>query len=47
MTRDGERYCDGCGQKIPSGSKLSQQASEGNDLCLQCRIRKANEKWGR
>ncbi len=44
MTREGERYCDGCGQKIPSGSKLSEQSPEGSDFCLQCRIRKASEQ---
>ena len=26
MLQDGERVCDGCGQKLPAGSKLSQQA---------------------
>jgi len=26
MLRDQERFCDGCGQKLPPHSKLSQQA---------------------
>lgn len=26
MLRDDERFCDGCGQKLPARSKLSQQA---------------------
>jgi hypothetical protein len=25
VLRDQERICDGCGQKLPTGSKLSQQ----------------------
>jgi len=25
MLRDSERFCDGCGQKLPPQSKLSQQ----------------------
>lgn len=26
MLRNGDRFCDGCGQKLPAASKLSQQA---------------------
>ena len=40
MVKNGERICDGCGQKIPSMSKLAIQ-QDGNDLCLQCQIREA------
>jgi hypothetical protein len=43
MTRDGKRFCDHCGQPIPSTSKLSEQQGE-SDLCLQCRIRAAQGK---
>jgi len=25
VLRDRERFCDGCGQKLPAGSKLGQQ----------------------
>lgn len=50
MIQDGQRVCDGCGQTIPKGSKLFAREPEGDgavDLCLQCRIRKADEKLGR
>ena len=43
MTRDGKRFCDHCGQPIPLTSKLSDR-QDGADLCLQCRIRAAQEK---
>jgi hypothetical protein len=55
------RYCDGCGQKLPPGSRLSLEVvskeeahaigapgvenpdgSVNIDLCLNCRIRRAN-----
>lgn len=26
MVQDGERFCDGCGQKLPGQSKLARQA---------------------
>lgn len=26
MLRDDDRFCDGCGQKLPARSKLSQQS---------------------
>ena len=61
MLRDGVRCCDGCGQKLPAGSKLSEQSvareealgigaagrenpdgSVSIDLCLNCRIQRAN-----
>ena len=35
MLKDSERFCDGCGQKLPPQSKLSQQRmskSEATDL---------------
>jgi hypothetical protein len=25
VLRDQERFCDGCGQKLPAGSRLAQQ----------------------
>ena len=47
MRRGDERVCDGCGQKLPPASKLSEQTvSAGGeatvDLCLQCRIVRAD-----
>ena len=46
MHQDGERICDGCGQKLPPKSKLFEQtvSADGEatvDLCLQCRIVRA------
>ena len=41
MERDGERICDGCGQKIPKMAKLATKAPDGRDLCLACRIRES------
>jgi hypothetical protein len=45
MEKDGERICDGCGQKIPHMSKLALQ-QDGKDLCLQCQIRDAQINKG-
>ena len=45
MQKDGERICDGCGQKIPRMSKLALQ-QDGKDLCLQCQIRDAQINKG-
>jgi hypothetical protein len=43
MEKDGERYCDGCGQKLPKTAKLV--ATEGGkDFCLSCRIRESQER---
>jgi hypothetical protein len=61
MLNDPDRFCDGCGQKLPATSKLSsqvvsnteaaayrsgaQQNPDGTvmiDLCLQCRVNRAN-----
>jgi hypothetical protein len=61
MLKDPDRFCDGCGQKLPATSKLSsqvvskeeaaayrsgaQQNPDGTvmiDLCLQCRVNRAN-----
>jgi len=61
MISGNDRFCDGCGQKLPPGSKLSQQVvakeealryrtgapanADGAvtlDLCLQCRVNRAN-----
>ena len=41
MDLEGDRICDGCGQKIPPGAKLATKTSEGRDLCLACQIREA------
>jgi hypothetical protein len=41
MEQDGQRICDGCGQVIPSMSKLLEQRQDGRDLCLACQIREA------
>jgi RNase P subunit RPR2 len=52
MHEGDERICDGCGQKLPPKSKLSEQtvSADGEvtvDLCLQCRIVRADrEKRG-
>ena len=40
MEKDGDRYCDACGQKIPSMSKLASK-EDGKDFCLACQIRRA------
>ena len=39
-SKDGQRICGGCGQPIPSMSKLAIQ-QDGKALCLQCQIRAA------
>jgi hypothetical protein len=31
MLKDSERFCDGCGQKLPPQSKLSQQRMSKNE----------------
>jgi hypothetical protein len=46
MTRDGERICDGCGQKIPPFAKLAAREG-GRDLCLACQIRESQERTAR
>lgn len=46
MEKDGERYCDHCGQKIPKTSKLFSR-DEAGDLCLRCRIDRAEKLKGR
>jgi hypothetical protein len=45
MEKDGERICDGCGQKIPKMSKLATSEG-GRDLCLACSIRQAQDLKG-
>lgn len=52
MQQASERICDGCGQKLPPGSKLSQQTvspdgSAAIHLCLQCRIVRADREKGK
>ena len=61
MIRDQDKFCDGCGQKLPAASKLSNQVVSKDeaasyrpdappnpdgtvtiDLCLQCRVDRAN-----
>ena len=45
MIRDQQRFCDGCGKPIPSSAKLaSPREDRQTDLCLQCRIRSAQEQ---
>jgi len=43
LTPPTERFCDGCGLKIPSTAKLAslQRSEGGRDLCLSCQIRDA------
>lgn len=41
VERSGEKFCDGCGQKIPPGAKLATRTEDGRDLCLACQIREA------
>jgi hypothetical protein len=61
MTAGQDKLCDGCGQKLPAASKLSNQVVSKDeaaryrpdappnpdgtvtiDLCLQCRVDRAN-----
>jgi hypothetical protein len=46
MEKDGVRTCDGCGQRIPSMSKLATKSADGRDLCLACQIRESEIKKG-
>ena len=62
MIQGHDRLCNGCGQKLPVGSKLSEQTLSTDeatlygspatpnpdgtvtiDLCLQCRVTRANQ----
>jgi hypothetical protein len=43
MEKDGERYCDGCGQKLLKTAKLVSNEG-GKELCLSCRIGESQEK---
>jgi hypothetical protein len=45
MERDGQRYCDSCGQKIPKMAKLAAK-EDGRDVCLACQIREAQVARG-
>jgi hypothetical protein len=45
MEKDGVRICDGCGQRIPTMSKLVAK-SNGRDLCLACQIRESEIRKG-
>jgi hypothetical protein len=50
MEKDGERYCDRCGQKIPKMAKLATREGgpEGSkDKCLGCLIRESEIAKGR
>jgi hypothetical protein len=40
------RVCAHCGLKIPSSAKLTGKTSEGQDLCLACSIRYAQDTKG-
>jgi len=46
MEKDGDRYCDRCGQKIPKMAKLATKDG-GKDMCLACQIREAEIAKGR
>jgi RNA polymerase-binding transcription factor DksA len=46
MEKDGQRYCDHCGQPIPKMSKLATTQQDGKDLCLACQIRHAQVTKG-
>jgi hypothetical protein len=46
MEKDGTRICDGCGQRIPSMSKLAGKSADGRDLCLACKIRESEIRKG-
>jgi hypothetical protein len=48
MIKEGERYCDRCGQKIPPKSKLFAAASNPGepDYCLNCRIEISEQAKG-
>jgi hypothetical protein len=41
MEKDGERFCDSCGQVIRKTAKLATKDANGRDLCLACSIRQA------
>ncbi|MEO8100481.1 MAG: hypothetical protein ABI811_22470 [Acidobacteriota bacterium] len=45
MEKDGKQICDGCGQIIPSMSKLNTREGD-RDLCLACQIREAQVHKG-
>jgi formylmethanofuran dehydrogenase subunit E len=45
MEKDGERYCDRCGQIIPKMSKLAVHEN-GKDFCLACNIKRAQDEKG-
>jgi len=45
MEKDGQRYCDLCGQPIPKMSKLAL-CQDGKDVCLACQIREAERQKG-
>jgi RNA polymerase-binding transcription factor DksA len=45
MEKDGQRYCDLCGQPIPKMSKLALQ-QDGKDVCLACQIHEAERQKG-
>ena len=46
MEKDGERYCDSCGQIISKLAKLATKDDKGRDLCLACSIRDAQIRKG-
>jgi len=47
MEQNQQRVCAGCGQPIPSMSKLAQKTADGKELCLACQIREAEIRKGR
>jgi hypothetical protein len=46
MEKDGERFCDSCGQYLPATAKLATKDEQGRDLCLACSIRDAQIREG-
>jgi hypothetical protein len=46
MEKGGVKTCDGCGQIIPSMSKLAKKSPDGRDLCLACQIRESEIQKG-
>ncbi|MEQ1947219.1 MAG: hypothetical protein ABL995_08520 [Bryobacteraceae bacterium] len=43
MEKEGEIYCDRCGQPVPKVAKLAAQP-DGTHICLACQIRESQMK---
>lgn len=46
MEKNGERFCDACGQVLPKTAKLDTKDPNGRDLCLACSIRDSQIRKG-